>query len=130
MNESNSGQAVTEKFDRCNLFELQQAATVAHDGVGEVLFHRIATSATLDGACNFIDFTTLPPGTTIGRHTHQDDEEEFYLILKGRGAMQVGEEEFSVRPGDLVRNPPGGTHSLQNVGDEELQIFVFEVQVR
>ena len=129
MSGSNSDQSLAEKFVRCNLFELQQTATVAHGGLGQVLFHRIATTETLDGACNFIDFTTMPPGTTIGRHAHQSDEEEFYLILKGTGTLQLGDEEIAVRPGDLVRNPPGGTHSLRNAGDEELQLFVFEVQV-
>ena len=126
----NPDQTVAERFVRCNLYELQQTATVAHGGVGQVLFHRLATSETLDGACNFIDFTTMPPGTTIGKHTHRSDEEEFYLILKGTGTLQLGDDEFSVGPGDLVRNPPGGTHSLRNVGDGELQLFVFEVQVR
>jgi len=118
------------EFRRCNIFELQQEPTVAHNGVGEILFRRIATSANISSACNFIDFTTMPPGTTIGEHSHSDREEEYYLVLRGRGTMQQSGEEFEVGPGDLIRNPPGGTHSLQNTGNEDLQMFVFEVQVR
>ena len=38
-------------------------------------------------------------------------------------------EEFPVRAGDLIRNPPSGEHSLYNLGPEPLRIFVFEVSV-
>lgn len=117
------------KFSRCNLFDLPQERVTAHQGVGEILFRRIAAAENLSGACNFIDFTRMPPGTTIGEHTHRGNEEEFYLILSGRGMMQQNGQEFSVTAGDFVRNPPGGTHGLRNVGEEELTMFVFEVQV-
>jgi mannose-6-phosphate isomerase-like protein (cupin superfamily) len=36
---------------------------------------------------------------------------------------------FPVQAGDLIRNPPGGTHSLRNTGAGYLRIFVFELQV-
>ena len=120
---------VADQFQRCNLFTLPQESTCAHGGVGEILFRRIATSANIAGACNFMDFTTMPPGTTIGKHTHTATEEEYYLILRGHGTMQQSGEEFGVGPGDLIRNPPSGTHALQNTGQEDLQMFVFEVQV-
>ena len=117
-------------FDRCNLFELKMSSTIAHDGMGHIAFCRIAESVELSGACNFIDFTSMPPESTIGEHTHSDTEEEFYLILKGKGLMRRDGDEFTVEPGDLIRNRPGGTHALKNVGQDELQLFVFEVQVR
>lgn len=127
---SSAGEVSNEQFDRCNLFALELEPTVAHNGVGEILFRRLATSHNISGACNFIDFTTMPPGTTIGKHQHTENEEEFYLILKGRGKMQQGDREFEVTAGELIRNPPGGIHALENIGDEDLQMFVFEVQVR
>ena len=43
--------------------------------------------------------------------------------------MTRDSEEFEVGPGDLIRNRPGGTHSLKNKSDTELQLFVFEVKV-
>ena len=38
-------------------------------------------------------------------------------------------EVFEVEAGELVRNRPGGTHGLENIGDVPLEIFVFEVGV-
>lgn len=116
-----------EKFDRCNIYKVQRRATRAHDGEGYLSFARLATRAALSGACNFIDFTSMPPGSSIGLHTHGMDEEEFYLILEGEGTMHRDGQTFLVRPGDLVRNRPGGTHSLLNTGLTELKLFVFEV---
>jgi mannose-6-phosphate isomerase-like protein (cupin superfamily) len=115
-------------FLRCNLFHLPLERTVAHGGTGQIEFRRIASRASLSGTCNFIDFTRMPPGTSIGEHSHSVDEEEFYLVLRGCGRMRVNGEEFDVGPGDLIRNAPGGTHSLENTGDQELQLFVFEVK--
>ena len=116
-----------ELFSRCNLFALPQESVQAHGGEGLIQFARLATSKTLSGACHFIDFTTMPVGTTIGEHTHAADEEEFYLILSGQGRMRCDGEEFDVGPGDFIRNHPGGTHGLTNTGLVPLQLFVFEV---
>ena len=119
----------SDAFVRCNLHQLPMTSEKAHGGDGEILFHRIATSANLSGACNFIDFTRMPPGATIGRHAHGLDEEEFYLIVSGNGTMQLENDSFEVTAGDFIRNPPGGTHALQNSGSEILELFVFEVKV-
>jgi mannose-6-phosphate isomerase-like protein (cupin superfamily) len=116
-----------DKFERCNIYGAEQSAVRAHNGEGLLNFARIATRATLSGACNFIDFTCMPPGSTIGLHTHRMDEEEFYLILEGEGTMYRDGMTFMVGPGDLVRNSPGGTHSLANTGSADLKLFVFEV---
>lgn len=116
-------------FVRCNLAELPLEDTRAHDGRGLIHFHRILTGEDVEGACNFIDCTVMPPGTSIGEHTHADSEEEYYLILDGEGVMRRDGETFPVRAGDLVRNRPGGTHALENPGPGELRLFVFELRV-
>ena len=115
--------------DRCNLQELPLVQVVAHGGDGRIRFARIADAAALTGGCNFIDYAELPPGTSIGRHRHAGDEEEFYLVLEGAGSMWRDGESFEVRAGDLIRNAPGGEHGLRNTGDVPLRLFVFELRV-
>jgi mannose-6-phosphate isomerase-like protein (cupin superfamily) len=117
-------------FVRANLSELPMEDTCAHGGQGLIRFHRILTGTDVDGACNFMDCTVMPPGTSIGEHTHHPSEEEYYLILEGAGVMRRDGETFPVRAGDLVRNRPGGTHALENPGPGELRLFVFELAVR
>ena len=116
------------QFDRCNLNDVSLEKIQAHGGVGLIDFKRLAEREELAGACNFIDLAIVPAGGSIGEHRHQDTEEEFYLILGGTGLMQRNGDAFRVRPGDLIRNPPGGAHSLRNDGVDPLRIFVFELQ--
>ena len=113
---------------RCNLGELALRPVRAHDGDGEIRFARIAEAGAFAGGCNFIDYAELPPGTSIGRHRHADDEEELYLILAGTGVMWRDGEELAVGAGDLVRNRPGGEHGLRNTGAGVLKLFVVELR--
>jgi mannose-6-phosphate isomerase-like protein (cupin superfamily) len=116
-------------FDRTNLERVELAPVRAHDGEGLIRFARIAERHQLAGGCNFIDLAELPPGTSVGLHTHTSSEEEFYLVLAGTGEMTRNGDVFPVRAGDLIRNPPAGSHSLRNTGSESLRIFVFELAV-
>jgi mannose-6-phosphate isomerase-like protein (cupin superfamily) len=116
-------------LDRCNLDQLELTDVQAHGGEGLIRFVRVADRSGLVGGCNFIDLAELPPGSSIGSHTHATSEEELYLILAGTGEMSRNGEVFQVQAGDLIRNPPGGTHSLRNTGSEPLKIFVFELEV-
>jgi mannose-6-phosphate isomerase-like protein (cupin superfamily) len=117
------------RFDRCHLDRLDLQSIQAHGGEGLIRFARVADRGALEGGCNFIDLAELPPGTSIGPHSHDRSEEEFYLILAGSGRMTRNGDVFEVQAGDLIRNPPGGTHSLRNTGTEPLRIFVFELEV-
>ena len=76
-----------------------------------------------------MDFATLPPGSTIGLHTHSYADEEYYLVLAGEGTMVVEHRMFPVKAGDLIRNPPGGSHALSNNGNDDLQLFVFDLRI-
>ena len=102
---------------------------VAHEGVG-----LIATQRVLDGppatACDFVDLTVVPSGSTIGLHTHGLGDEEFYVVISGTGEMYLDGRAFLVGPGDVIRNRPGGTHGLRNTGPEDLRLVVIQVPTR
>jgi len=115
-------------FVRCNLDELALAEVRAHGGEGAIRFARIAEAAAFAGGCNFVDYAELPPGSSIGRHRHADDEEELYLVLAGDGTMWRDGASFAVRTGELIRNRPGGTHELRNTGAGVLRLFVIELR--
>jgi mannose-6-phosphate isomerase-like protein (cupin superfamily) len=55
---------------------------------------------------------------------HADPMEEIYIIQKGRGRMQVGDEVYEVESGDAIHIPIGHFHELTNTGQEELTILV------
>jgi quercetin dioxygenase-like cupin family protein len=119
----------TCRFEKCNIFEAELLPVCAHNGRGLIRFKRILTGEQIAGSCNFMDVSVIPPGCTIAEHRHALDEEEYYLILKGSGFMSRDGETFQVRSGDLIRNRPGGSHSLVNDSADDIVMFVFEIRV-
>ena len=101
----------------------------AHSGTGDVWTARVADQRSHRGF-NFIDMTEIPPGHSIGMHRHEQDDEEVYVVVSGSGEMTLGETTFAIHAGDVVVNPPGGTHGLRNTASEVLRIVVLDVPVR
>jgi quercetin dioxygenase-like cupin family protein len=62
------------------------------------------------------------PGSMQAVHEHPDNE-QIYVIIRGRGQMQVGDETKEVAEGTLVFIPPGAAHAIKNTSDEPL-VFV------
>ena len=73
-----------------------------------------------------IGLTTIHPGSSIGVHPH-DSNEEVYLILAGEGVATIDGREMRVHPGDVMVNHPGCSHGLRNDATEELRVFAFAV---
>jgi mannose-6-phosphate isomerase-like protein (cupin superfamily) len=102
---------------------------VAHEGVGRVRTARVLTAS--DGSnYRFVDLTEIPPGNSVGIHRHDHGDEEVYVIISGHGRMRVENDEVDVEPGDVIVNPPGGTHGLANTGSEPLRMVVLDVETR
>lgn len=75
--------------------------------------------------CNFVHVTTIPKGASIGDHPHNRNE-EFYLVIKGKGEMVLDGEKHILEEGDigLIKS---GRHSFTNIGDKDLVIVVVEI---
>ncbi|MFZ5542507.1 MAG: cupin domain-containing protein [Pseudomonadota bacterium] len=122
------GRPIGEVEARCSnlLRHRLQPETGCHGGEGTIAvfrpFQREAGSPT---AVDFIDLVVMPPGATIGRHRHGDNE-EWYVILAGSGRMWFGGEWRAVRAGDILVNPPHGEHELRNGSAADIQLLVFQ----
>jgi len=55
---------------------------------------------------------------------HHDDEDEMFLVLKGRMRMQLRDREVAVGPGEFIIIPHGVEH--KPVADEETEVLLFE----
>lgn len=99
-----------------------------HGGEGVLRHISLFDKVDFSSKLRFINYTILPPRTSIGVHKHGNDE-EIYVILDGRGLMIVDGEEKEVSAGDIIINKPYGQHGLMNNSDEDLRIFVFEVGI-
>ena len=94
----------------------------SHGGVGEY-FVRTLLDRTTNAGFKYVRDLTPPPGSTIGLHPHEGDE-EIYFVIEGEGVMVVDDEEHPFEAGAVCLTPSGHSHALRNDGDVDLRIFV------
>jgi mannose-6-phosphate isomerase-like protein (cupin superfamily) len=70
----------------------------------------------------FLAHASVAPGKKLLGHV--DPMEEIYIIQRGQGLMQVGDEVCEVEPGDAIHIPIGHFHELTNTGEEVLSLLV------
>ncbi|MCK5843979.1 MAG: cupin domain-containing protein [Victivallales bacterium] len=64
----------------------------------------------------------LNPGSSIGFHRHDNEEEVFFVI---RGAAEADDDGNTVtlNPGDTILTGNGSGHSIKSVGSEPLELL-------
>ncbi len=65
---------------------------------------------------------TIEPGSTIGFHNHEN-EEEVFVILKGVAEVDDNGKKEILTPGDTILTANGAGHSIQPIGDETLEVL-------
>ena len=114
---------------RKNVMAATMEMVTAHHGAGKIAFVRPFEDSDYETDVSFVDYVEMPPGTSIGVHTH-DDNEETYFIVEGTGMMTTNDKRFRVTTGDLILNKRGWTHGLENDSGQPLKVLVFEVAFR
>ena len=93
------------------------------DGIGKAEIHKILNSAEeLYGKGRLFNHMILPPGCSVGEHTHEGDN-EIYYILKGSGSYNDNGNRTRLFPGDTAVCNNGECHSLINDGEEPLELI-------
>ena len=62
------------------------------------------------------------PGSGVGLHTQKEDE--IYYVLSGRGTMTLDGKTVDVTPGTAILTRTGSSHSLKQVGTEDLVVLI------
>lgn len=71
--------------------------------------------------CRLLCEQLIPVGGSIGLHTHIK-ETEFYIITQGKGRVVEDNGEVEVSTGDVVVTTDGESHSIYNIGDDDLKM--------
>ena len=101
-----------------------------HDGLGRINCTRVLDRN--DPGTTYLKLfhdDILPPGISIGIHTHRN-ECEYYYILSGSGVMTLDGVEHPVQAGDLTAVFPGGSHGLENRSEQDMRIMVIGLEVK
>jgi mannose-6-phosphate isomerase-like protein (cupin superfamily) len=106
-----------------------QQREAEHGGVGPISFRRLMDQVQFNSGLDFVDFTVVPPGSSIGKHFHSGSE-EFYFIVNGEPLICVNGRDNRGKPGTLSIVRSGEWHSLINDTNSEVTILVVQARVR
>jgi mannose-6-phosphate isomerase-like protein (cupin superfamily) len=86
---------------------------------GRLRSHFLIDAGDLGSRNLTVTWVDVPPGAEQRAHSHEDAE-QVYVIVRGRGRMQVAGDVEEVGEGDLVFIPPATQHGIVNDGTESL----------
>lgn len=112
-----------------NIYTSELEPEQSHGGKGFLKKVRAFQSMDFKTPLDFIDFVIVPPDVTIGKHTHGDNE-EVYFIMEGQGTMILDNKQYTVKRGDIIVNEIKGTHQLHNTSQSDMSIFIFQISNR
>ncbi|WP_461615030.1 cupin domain-containing protein [Clostridium sp. Marseille-QA1073] len=73
----------------------------------------------------YVNIDCIEPGYKSTKYHHHSMQEEFFLIMSGKGIIRINDEEFEVKSGDVISKPAGKniTHQFINNSEGVLQIL-------
>jgi len=92
-------------------------------GTGTPRLRELFQKGDYRGQARIMGVFTLEPGSSVGEHTHQNDEELVY-ILKGSCDYSDNGEPCTLQAGDAALTRGGESHALCNNGTEDLEYLV------
>ncbi|HXV78000.1 MAG TPA: cupin domain-containing protein [Candidatus Polarisedimenticolaceae bacterium] len=79
------------------------------------------------------NLTICPPGKRACPFHNHHTNEEMFLILEGEGLLRFGDDEYPLRPNDVIACPPGNrdvAHQIINTGSTELKYLALSTRER
>lgn len=92
-------------------------------GKGAIKLEKLLTPEEMKGKCALYARVTVPPGSSVGYHTHIGDSES-YFILSGEGVYDDNGVKRTVKAGDATWTPDGSGHALSNEDGKEDVVFM------
>jgi mannose-6-phosphate isomerase-like protein (cupin superfamily) len=97
------------------------------DGSGVVTIRHYFQKEEINSPCRLCAELILPPGSGIGSHGH-DNEDEVFIVQQGQGIITDNGEEVNVYKGDAILTGNGGSHAIRNTSDIDLVVTAVIVQ--
>jgi len=97
-----------------------------YGGKGTALYRRALEPTVFRTNWAYADHVILPPGASVGRHSHQGVEELHYVI-RGDGKLTVDDEQAPFGKDDTLFIQYGQVHSIENTGLETMELLIIGV---
>lgn len=98
-------------------------------GPGEVKIRHYFKKNNINAPCRLCAQLEIPPGSGIGLHEHKD-EDEIFIIQQGKGVVFDEGREVEVQAGDSILTTSGSSHSIRNIGNDNLLITTVIIQYK
>jgi len=98
------------------------------DGDGTAHLNMLFTPDETSGICKLCAHVSLDPGSSVGKHMH-DKDQEIYYITAGTGIVDDNGIKKRVSAGDAVLTTSGESHSIENDGTEPLTFLAVVLPV-
>ena len=96
-------------------------------GNDEVTIVHILEKEDMIGKARFAARMTIPPGGSIGDHSHGPDA-EIYIIVSGAARIDDNGTVHTLAAGDAVFTGGGEYHSCANAGDVPLEVIALIIE--
>ena len=77
------------------------------------------------------NLTLIRPGNRANFFHNHHNTEEVFLVLSGTGTLRFGEAKYSIKEGDVIACPAGGSevaHQIINTGRVDLKFFALSTK--
>jgi mannose-6-phosphate isomerase-like protein (cupin superfamily) len=91
-------------------------------GKGTIAFRHFFTKDEFTANARLCTTMIVPLGASVGKHTHET-EDEVYIVTRGTGILDDGNTRTRVETGDAILTGQGGSHAVENDGNENLEII-------
>lgn len=91
--------------------------------VGAYSAEKMTKSPVFASETMFFDVYALLPGQAQKVHAHAASE-KVYLVLEGRGTVEIGGESATLGPGEAAIARAGEAHGIRNESDAPLRCLV------
>ena len=100
--------------------EIAKQEPGTHDGGGQTIGYSFFDKT--PGMKFVFRKRALHLGAGVG--PHEQHEDEVYYVLSGKGVMTVDGTAVDMTPGTAVLTRPGSSHSLKQMGAEDLVVLI------
>ena len=91
-------------------------------GDGQVVITNLFEKEELMGRSRMLGTLRLEPGCGIGLHTHENEQEYFYIV-KGNPVYLDDDKEIQLQEGDVAICEDGRSHGISNRSDETVIVL-------
>lgn len=91
-------------------------------GSGQALVTEMLSNGEYTGRARLLATITLEPGSSIGEHIHENEEEIFYVI-EGTALYNDNGSDINLNKGDACICHSGQKHSIANVDKKDILVI-------